>query len=98
MNKILKKIWLLMLSVGPGIFCIGYTIGTGSITSMTKAGSMYGMQLLWVLSLSVFFTWILMEAYGRYALITGDTAMYAFKKNFRFGKIIAIITIIGISI
>lgn len=87
-----------MLSVGPGIFCIGYTIGTGSITSMTKAGSMYGMQLLWVLSLSVFFTWILMEAYGRYALVTGDTAMNAFKKNFRFGKAIAIVTIIGISI
>jgi len=54
-NRILSKIWKLLLSVGPGIFCIGFTIGTGSITSMTKAGSMYGMQLLWVLSLSAFF-------------------------------------------
>ncbi len=44
-----------MLSIGPGIFCIGYTIGTGSVTSMAKAGSEFGMQLLWVLSLSVFF-------------------------------------------
>ncbi len=98
MNKLLKKFWLLLLSVGPGIFCIGFTIGTGSITSMTKAGSMYGMQLLWVLFLSAFFSWVLMEAYGRYALVTGDTAMHAFRMNFRFGSSIALITIIGISI
>lgn len=97
-NRILSKLWKLLLSVGPGIFCIGYTIGTGSITSMTKAGSMYGMQLLWVLFLSAFFTWILMEAYGRYALVTGNTAIYAFRKNLRFGKAIAIITIISITI
>jgi len=87
-----------MLSVGPGIFCIGFTIGTGSITSMTKAGSMYGMQLLWVLFLSAFFSWILMEAYGRYAIVTGDTAMHAFRENFRYGKTIAWITVIGITI
>lgn len=87
-----------MLSVGPGIFCIGYTIGTGSITSMTKAGSMYGMQLLWVLIISVFCLWILMEAYGRYALVTGDTALYGFRKNFRFGKTIALVTIVSITI
>jgi manganese transport protein len=93
-----KRIWLLLLSVGPGIFCIGFTIGTGSITSMTKAGSMYGMQLLWVLALSAFFSWILMEAYGRYALVTGDTAIHGFRKNFRFGKIIGLITIISITI
>lgn len=87
-----------MLSIGPGIFCIGFTIGTGSITSMTKAGSMYGMQLLWILMLSAFFTWLLMEAYGRYALVTGDTAMHAFRKNFRYGKTIALVTVIAISI
>lgn len=87
-----------MLSIGPGIFCIGFTIGTGSITSMTKAGSMYGMQLLWVLSLSAFFSWVLMEAYGRFALVTGDTAIYAFRKNFRFGDAIAMTVIVSITI
>jgi len=46
--SILKKIWLTLLAIGPGIFCVGYTIGTGSVTSMAKAGSDYGMQLLWV--------------------------------------------------
>ena len=97
-NQIFKKIWLLMLSVGPGIFCIGYTIGTGSITSMTIAGSNYGMQLLWVLFLSVLFSWVLMEAYGRFALVTGDTALYGFRKNFKCGKSIALVTIVCITI
>ena len=98
MGKLLKKIWLILLSVGPGIFCIGFTIGTGSITSMTKAGSMYGMQLLWVLFLSAFFSWILMEAYGRYALVTGDTALHGFRRNFRFGGVIALVIVVSISI
>jgi len=57
-SSIFKNIWLIMLSVGPGIFCIGYTIGTGSVTSMAKAGSEFGMQLLWVLFLSVLFSWV----------------------------------------
>lgn len=93
-----KKIWHKLLSIGPGIFCIGFTIGTGSITAMTRAGSMYGMQLLWILALSAFFTWLLMEAYGRYAMVTGDTAIHAIRKNFRYGNITGLVVIIGITI
>jgi len=52
--------------IGPGIFAIGYTIGTGSVTAMIVSGSEHGMQLLWVLFLSCLFSWVLMEAYGRY--------------------------------
>ena len=87
-----------MLAVGPGIFCIGYTIGTGSVTSMAKAGSQYGMQLLWVLILSCLFAWTLMEAYGRYAIITGKSAVYSFRTEMKFGKVLAIVLIIGIVI
>ncbi|MDC6363718.1 MULTISPECIES: Nramp family divalent metal transporter [Flavobacteriaceae] len=82
--------------MGPGIFCIGYTIGTGSVTAMIKAGSMYGMQLLWVLCLSAFFSWILMDAYGRFAVVTGKTAMNAFKNHLKWGKILAVFTIAGV--
>ena len=55
-NSLRKKLLLLILSFGPGIFAIGYTIGTGSVTSMIVAGSTYGMQLLWVLLLSCIFS------------------------------------------
>ena len=94
---IFSKIMKLMLAIGPGIFAIGYTIGTGSVTSMIVAGSSFGMQLLWVLMLSCFFSWVMMEAYGRYALVTGETALYAFKKHLKFGNIISILIIAGIS-
>lgn len=96
MNFFLKRTKLLLLSIGPGIFCIGYTIGTGSVTSMIKAGSQFGMQLLWVLALSCLFSWILMEAYGRYALVTGDTSIHSFRTRFKFGKYLAILVIVGI--
>lgn len=96
-NSFLKKILALILAFGPGIFAIGYTIGTGSVTSMIVAGSTYGMQLLWVLLLSCVFSGILMFSYGNYALVTGETALFAFKKHLKWGKLIAIMIIIGIS-
>ena len=96
-KSVLKKFYLLLLGIGPGIFAIGYTIGTGSVTSMIVAGSSYGMELLWVLALSCLFSWVMMEAYGRYALVTGESALYAFRKHLKFGSIIAILIIIGIS-
>jgi len=96
-KSIFKKIIALVLAFGPGIFAIGYTIGTGSVTSMIVAGSTYGMQLLWVLLISCVFSGLLMYAYGNYALISGETALYSFKKHIKGGKIIAILIIIGIS-
>ncbi|MFO7825718.1 MAG: Nramp family divalent metal transporter [Cyclobacterium sp.] len=95
-NNLFQKIWLFMLGIGPGIFCIGYTIGTGSVTSMAKAGSQFGMQLLWVLVLSCIFSWVLMEAYGRYAVITGQTSIYSFKTKLKGGKVIAYLVVGGI--
>lgn len=94
--SLLKKLALLLLGFGPGIFAIGYTIGTGSVTSMIVAGSTYGMQLLWVLLLSCVFSGILMFTYGNYALITGETALFGFKKHIKGGKVLAILIILGI--
>ena len=96
-ESLLGKIIAVVLAFGPGIFAIGYTIGTGSVTSMIVAGSTYGMQLLWVLLLSCLFSGVLMFAYGNYALISGETALYGFKKHIKGGKILAILVIIGIS-
>ena len=93
----MNKIYQLLRNIGPGIFAIGYTIGTGSVTSMVVAGSQFGMQLLWVLFLSCLFSWVMMEAYGRYYLVTGETALYSFKKRLRLGKLISWLIIIGIS-
>ena len=96
-TSVWKKIVAIVLAFGPGIFAIGYTIGTGSVTSMIVAGSTYGMQLLWVLLLSCVFSGMLIFAYGNYALVTGETALFAFKKHLKWGKLIAILIIVGIS-
>ena len=82
--------------VGPGLFCLGFTIGTGSVTSMVKSGSMFGTQLLWVLAISAFFTWVMTEAYGRYGVVTGDTAIHGVKTRLKGGKVWAIILIAGL--
>ncbi|MBF8149793.1 Nramp family divalent metal transporter [Winogradskyella sp. F6397] len=96
-KSFLKKIIAIILGFGPGIFAIGYTIGTGSVTAMIVAGSKFNMQLLWVLLISCVFSGVLMFAYGNYALITGETALYGYKKHFKFGKVLAIAIIIGIT-
>lgn len=96
-KTLFKKIIALLLSFGPGIFAIGYTIGTGSVTSMIVAGSKFGMQLLWVLLLSCVFSGVLMFAYGNYALITSETALYGFRKHLKYGKFLALIIIVGIT-
>ena len=93
----LSKILKFLLGIGPGIFAIGYTIGTGSVTSMIVAGSRFGMQLLWVLFLSCVFSWVMMEAYGRYYLVTGETALFSFKKRLKFGGPLGILIIVGIT-
>lgn len=85
------------MAFGPAFFAIGYTIGTGSVTSMIVAGSTYGMSLLWVLFLSCVFSGALIYAYGNYAIVTGETALYSFKKHLQFGKPIAILIIIGVT-
>lgn len=93
----LKKMIALILAFGPGIFAIGYTIGTGSVTSMIVAGSRFGMQLLWVLFLSCLFTGLLMYVYGNFALITGETALHGIKKHLKYGKTLALLIILGIT-
>lgn len=94
---ILKKIIKSIIAFGPGIFAIGYTIGTGSVTSMIVAGSRYNMQLLWVLMLSCLFSGLLIYVYGNYALVTGETALFGFKKHVPFGKAMALLIIVGVS-
>ena len=94
MNKLIK----FLLSFGPGIFAIGYTIGTGSVTSMIVAGNDFGMDLLWVLFFSCLFSGVLIYVSGSYYLMTGETALYAVKKHLPLGKAIAIAIIVTVGI
>ena len=94
----MKKFLKFLMSFGPGIFAIGYTIGTGSVTSMIVAGNQFGMGLLWVLFFSCLFSGVLIYVSGSYYLSTGETALYAIKKHLPWGRIVAIAIILTVGI
>ena len=97
-NKIGKKIAKILAAVGPGLFLIGYNIGTGSVTTMAKSGAQYGMTLFWALVLSCIFTYILMVAYGQMTLASGNTALYNIKSQWKYGNVLAIYIMIALII
>ncbi|MEP2601620.1 MAG: divalent metal cation transporter [Paraglaciecola sp.] len=72
-------------SLLPGIFLFGFTVGTGSVTSMAKAGADYGMSLLWTIFLSCAITYFLISLFGKFTLVTGLTALQSFKKHIHPG-------------
>jgi len=92
----IRKLRLALSGVGPGLFLIGYNIGTGSVTTMAKSGAEHGMSLFWTLLLSCIFTFVLMVAYGQVTLVTGNTALNNFKSHLKYGNILAIYIIIAL--
>lgn len=65
---------------------------------MAKVGAEYGMTLTWALALSCIFTYILMVAYGKTTLVTGNTALFNIKNNIKFGPALAFYIIIALVI
>lgn len=96
--NLIKKIWNYLLAFGPGIFAIGYTIGTGSVTSMIVAGNRFGFDLLWVLFFSCVFSGVLIYVSGSYYLRTGETILWSIKKHFPIGKYLALAIILTVGI
>ena len=92
----MKRLARLLATLGPGIFAIGYTIGTGSVTSMAKAGADYGLGLVWVLALSCLFSGVLMTAYGRFAAVTGETALHGMIRFLPGGRWLAGAIFVGV--
>jgi len=97
-NTVFKKIWLALVAIGPGLFMIGYNIGTGSITTLASAGSRYGLSLLWVLVFACIITFILLVAYQQFTLVTGETAMRGYRKFLPAGNFFALLIIVGMAL
>lgn len=94
MKNLRTKISLFLASIAPGIFLIGYNIGTGSVTTAASTGAKYGLTLVWPLLLSCIFTFVLIVVFGRYTIITGKTALVSFKQH--FGKGAALFVLISV--
>lgn len=65
----------------PGIFLFGFTIGTGSVTAMAKAGADYGMSLLWTVFLSCLITFFLLHLFGKFTIVTNETALTSIRRH-----------------
>lgn len=92
----MSRISKFLSSIGPGIFIIGYVIGTGSVTTMASSGARYGMSMTWALALSCFFTYIMIVNISRLTIISGKTLIHLIRS--RFGNLAAIIIIAGLMI
>lgn len=69
-------------SLAPGIFIIGYVVGTGSVTTMSSAGASYGMSLTWTLALASVFTHLMIVGISRLTILSGETLLYLFRRHF----------------
>ncbi|MDH5398371.1 MAG: divalent metal cation transporter [Cyclobacteriaceae bacterium] len=83
-----------MSAIAPGLFIVGYIIGTGSVTSMVLAGARYGMSLTWALLMSCFFTFIMIVAISKITIVTQKTIIFNIRQ--RFGAFAAIFIIAGL--
>ncbi len=91
MKAILTHFRGLMASIGPGIFIVGYIIGTGSVTTMASSGAKYGLSLTWALALSCLFTYVMIVAISRITIVTRQTLMYSIRTQFGGGFAIFLI-------
>jgi len=75
------KIRTTIASILPGIFIIGYNVGTGSITSMAKAGANFGFSLLWTIAISCLITYYLIIHFSKFTMVSGETFIEGIKKH-----------------
>lgn len=94
MNKISKYIG----SVLPGIFLIGYNVGTGSITAMSKSGANFGLDLLWTIAISCAITFYLMIHFAKFTAVTNRTAIQGFRDYIHPGLAIALVIALSLII
>ena len=78
----MKRLLAFLASISPGLFLIGYNIGTGSITTMASAGASYGMEMVLPVLLSCIFTYFLIVVFGQYTIITGKTVLHSYRTHF----------------
>lgn len=81
-------------TIGPGLFILGYTTGTGSVTTMASSGAKFGMSLTWTVGLSCLFTYVLIISVSRVTIATDETLINSIKK--RFGRPVALFLVLSL--
>src|SRR5210317_1460462 len=92
------KINLFIKKLLPGIFLIGFNIGTGSVTAMIKSRADFGMALLWALVLSCLVTFFLINMFGKFTIASGLTFLEAIRKHIHPAVAIFFIVALGVNV
>jgi Mn2+/Fe2+ NRAMP family transporter len=92
----MSKFKKIIASILPGIFLIGYNVGTGSVTSMSKAGANFGLELLWTIFISCLITYYLITLFSRYTMVTNETIIQGIKNHIH--PVLAIALIVSLSV
>ena len=85
---------------GPGFLVAAAFIGPGTVISASRAGAIFGYQLIWVVAISTFAAIVLQEMAGRFSLstkidIASALVKFAGKKWLRLSfKILAFLAIV----
>src|SRR5574342_297235 len=67
--------------IGPGAIILGLSIGSGEWLIGPAAFVKYGLSLLWVTGVAVFFQTVLSTELMRYTLYTGEPAVTGFMRT-----------------
>lgn len=82
-------------SLAPGVFIIGYVVGTGSVTTMSSAGASYGMSLTWTLALASLATHLMVVGISRLTILSGETLLCLFRQH--FGVSVTLLMIVSLA-
>jgi Mn2+/Fe2+ NRAMP family transporter len=63
--------------VGPGLLLTASIVGTGELIATTRLGAEVGYVMLWAILLSCVAKTIVQAVWGRYTIVTGETALAA---------------------
>lgn len=78
----------------PGIFVIGYIVGTGSVTTMSSAGASYGLSLVWTLAIASLFTHFMIVGISHLTIVSGRTLLGLFRQY--FGTPVALLIVLSL--
>lgn len=68
-------------SLGPGLLYAAAAIGVSHLVQSTRAGAMFGTQLIWAVILANVFKYPFFQIGPRYSAITGDSLLVGYKKQ-----------------
>jgi len=70
----------LLKSLGPGLLWAGAAIGVSHLVQSTRAGAIYGFQLVGIILLINLFKYPFFEFGPRYASSTGESLLHGYKR------------------